>query len=77
MITPLNAFIYARDTVRGRWLEGESIILTNPHLTCEYARDVIKGRWKDAELIISDAHAAWYDAEHIILSGKEGIDVTS
>jgi hypothetical protein len=46
------AFLYALHIVKGRWYEGEQLIMKDPQLACMYARDVIKGRWIEAEKII-------------------------
>ena len=50
---PYATLIYARDAIKGRWIEGEETILNNQILFIyQYARDVIRGRWKEGEEII-------------------------
>ena len=51
---PKEAYLYARDVIKGRWCQAELTIMKVPqyayyyHASC-YARDVIKGRWPEAE----------------------------
>ena len=50
--TAEDAYLYARDVIKGRFLEGEAIIATDPEYAYYYACDGIKGRWLDGELQI-------------------------
>ena len=61
------AYWYAKDIIKGRWLEGESVILKSPDLAFLYARDVIKDRWLEAESIIrTDPYWAYWYARNMI-----------
>jgi len=50
---PYYAYLYARDVIKGRWIEAEEIISTDSECAYYYSRAVIKGRWTEAEDIIS------------------------
>jgi hypothetical protein len=51
--------MYAQEVIKGRWPEGEAVILRDPGTSLRYARDIIKGRWPEAEAIIAtDPHCA-------------------
>jgi len=53
---------YAKNVIRGRWLEAEGIICQSAEWATWYAGYVIKGRWLEAEeVIVKDAELAdWY-----------------
>jgi len=51
-LDPYCACLYARDVIKGRWIEAEKIIMEDPQAIYLYARDVIKDRWLEAEPII-------------------------
>jgi len=38
------SYFYARDVIKGRWIEAEDIIMTESEDSYLYARDVIKGK---------------------------------
>ena len=38
------SYFYARDVIKGRWIEAEDIIMTDSEDSFDYARDVIKGK---------------------------------
>ena len=60
---PDRAYYYARDVIKGRWPEAESVIATDPDRAYYYARYVIKGRWPEAEAtIMTDPAWAYYYA---------------
>jgi len=40
---------YARDLIKGRWVEVEDSIKTSPQYACLYATEVIRGRWIEGE----------------------------
>ena len=69
-MTPEEAFNYARDVIKGRWPEGEPIIMQEPksaYWLYQYARGVIKGRWPEAEpIIMQDPEWAYWYALHVI-----------
>ena len=46
---PLYAQYYAKNTIKGRWLEAEPYILKGGSNIYSYALDVIKGRWPEGE----------------------------
>jgi hypothetical protein len=52
--SPENAYNYALLTVKGRWPEGEEIILQSgkPWVITNYAKNIIKGRWPEGEAAI-------------------------
>jgi hypothetical protein len=58
---------YAKDVIKGRWLEVESVIATQPKTALLYALSVIEGRWPEAEAIIAtDAEATYYYTKDIV-----------
>jgi len=62
-----NAFIYARDVIKGRWSESEAVISKDAKIAYCYVRDVIKSKWPEGEAAISkDAHSSYYYAMDII-----------
>lgn len=54
----IQAFMYAKEVIKGRWPEGEAAILRDPGTSVRYARDIIKGRWPEAEAIIATDRGA-------------------
>jgi hypothetical protein len=85
LVNPKDAFdlyLYARDVIKGRWPEAESILVADPKRAYYYAMDVIKGRWPEAEnTILTDPSIAfmyardvigdrWLEAEPIINTNK-------
>lgn len=62
-----KAYYYARDIIKGRWIEVESFIMKDPTWAHLYSRDVIKGRWLDAEpIIMTDTLMIYYYAKDVI-----------
>jgi hypothetical protein len=57
------ALNYSNYIIKGRWIEAESIIATDPHWAYHYAKDVIKGRWPEAEAVIASdpCWSYWYN----------------
>jgi hypothetical protein len=49
---PMISYYYAKDILKGRYYEMESIIMQDSAYAFNYARNVIKGRWIEAEEII-------------------------
>ena len=80
---PRWAYNYARDIIKGRWLEAEEIIKKDPKWATYYAENIIKGRWIEAEEYIkkdpdwacSYAYiikgSRWIEAEEIIKKDPE------
>ena len=65
--SPEYAYLYARDTIKGRWEEAEPYIMTDCYWAYNYARDIIKGRWFEAEqIIMKDVDSAYRYALHVI-----------
>jgi hypothetical protein len=76
-----KAYIHAHNVIRGRWVEGEPIILLSPWSAFKYAECIIKGPWPEAESIIMTEpqyaacyaeyvlKARWPEAEAIIADG--------
>ncbi|MCK9558040.1 MAG: hypothetical protein M0R50_08390 [Candidatus Cloacimonetes bacterium] len=50
--SPKNAYNYALLQVKGRWPEGEKIILQDAWAILPYAEHIIKGRWPEGEKAI-------------------------
>ena len=77
-----QAFIHARDVVKGRWSEGEATILESSYYPYMYARYVLKERWLEGEAIIMRHELTaylyaeqvikgrWPEGEHIILANR-------
>ena len=64
---PRLALAYAQDIIKGRWPEGEPVILKSAARAVQYASRIIGGRWPEAEPIIAkDPDAASSYAIHII-----------
>jgi hypothetical protein len=60
--TAKNAYLYARDVIKGRWVEGEPIIATDPGWAYMYARYIIKARFPEGEKAIANhpEYVYWY-----------------
>ena len=52
MTDPVPAYRYARDVIKGRWPDAESVIMTSPEWAYGYACDVIKGHWPEAGIVL-------------------------
>lgn len=64
---PKHAYFYAREIIKGRWLEAEPVIMKDMFYNSYYAADIIKGRWIEAEpYIIKDPFYAYRYARNII-----------
>lgn len=61
LLTPNLAYRFASEVLKGRFDEGEPIILQDPHATVAYARNVIGAPWKGAEKIIGTDNEAAYN----------------
>ena len=63
-----SAYCYACYVLKGRWPEGESVIVADPCWAYYYANNVIKGRWPEAEAVIASdptwAHSYAYHVLH-------------
>jgi len=58
---------YAREVLKDRWIEAESIIIKDAEYAYLYARDVLKDRWIEAEsLFMKSAIYAYLYAKIII-----------
>ena len=65
--TAEDAFLYARDVIKGRFPEGEAIIATDPRYAYCYSRDVICGRFENGEsIIIIVPKYAYYYARDVV-----------
>ncbi len=61
------AYYYAKEVIKGRWLEAEEIIGKNPSAAYLYAKEIIKGRWPEAEETISTvAGCAFVYAKEVV-----------
>lgn len=54
--SPMNAYLYARDVIKGRFPEGEAVIAQDPQWAYMYAVYVIKRRWPKCEPAIFQDH---------------------
>ena len=41
---PYWAYYYAKDVIKGRWIEAENIIATDLFYAYHYAKNIIKGK---------------------------------
>jgi hypothetical protein len=70
-IDPYYSFLYAKDIIKGPFIEGgpdlEGIISIDPYYSYVYARDIIKGPFKKGEKVIStDIHHSYHYAVNVI-----------
>jgi hypothetical protein len=56
---PVYAYNYARDVIKGRWLEAEPYIITDTYSAYWYACYVMKERWLEAEPLIKKSEVTW------------------
>lgn len=64
---PKDAFYYARDVIKGRWVEAEEYIKWDPKWAFYYALDVIGDRWVEAEeCIMRDSKCAYKYAYNVL-----------
>jgi len=70
MKDPQWACWYARDIIKGRWLEAEPIIAKSPTWAYNYARDVIKGEWPEAEPFIAKSPTWAYNYARDVIKGR-------
>jgi hypothetical protein len=62
-----HSYLYANDVIKGPWLAGEAIILTNAYYSYLYANDVIKGPWLAGEaIILTNAYYSYHYAMDVI-----------
>ena len=62
-----SAYLYARDVIKGRWIQGEKFIKEHPAWACSYAEEIIKGRFVEAEDVIkTDPVSAFLYARYVI-----------
>jgi hypothetical protein len=57
-------YFYARDNIKGRWIEAENIISTNSYCTYLYAKNVIKGKLPENMHNMMLLHADDYAKEY-------------
>lgn len=50
--SPARAFTYADKVIKGRWPEGEKVILRHAYWAGRYAAEVLHARWPEAEAVI-------------------------
>jgi hypothetical protein len=63
------SYRYARNIIKGKFIEGEKIISTDLKYSYWYAKDVLKGRFEEGEKIITtDPYSSYYYAKEIIKS---------
>ena len=67
---PKLAYYYARDVIKGRWLEAEPTIMKDPQSACNYAYDVIKDRWPQAEPIIMQHPQRAYEYARYVIGDR-------
>lgn len=64
---PFWCYWYAKNVIKGRWEEGENIILLSPFFTLIYCKHIIHGRWEEGENIIcTKPNLSYYYALKII-----------
>jgi len=65
---PTWVYLYARDVIRGRWPEGEAILLDGGERYAtylfHYARDVMARRWEPAEDSLRQNPTVWRAYQH-------------
>jgi hypothetical protein len=63
------SYLYARDLIKGRFIEGEKLIATDLYYSYCYAVQIIKGRWEECEKTIAThpEHSYWY--AHNVIKG--------
>lgn len=62
-----DAYNYAYRIIRGRWKEGESIIMKNPRYAYFYAYHIMGCRWPEAEkYIMKDSEFTYLYAWNVI-----------
>ena len=66
-LSPIHIYFYAKDVIKGRWLEGEEYIKKDSEYAYWYARDIIKNRWLEAEpyILKNPVWTYWYIYEII------------
>lgn len=63
----IQAYKYAANVVKGRWLEGEPIIAKDAYISIFYAKNVIGGRFLEGEKAIAkNGQYAYFYAENVI-----------
>jgi len=56
---PFLLFCYARDVIKGRWIEAESIIAERPELLLPYTENFVKTRWPEMEPQLKKDPCIW------------------
>src|SRR6266851_2864333 len=64
------AYYYAHNVIKGRWPEGEAVIIKDPGYAYWYAHCVIKGRFLEGEAIIATTAHYSYDYACYIINGR-------
>ena len=57
--SPREAYLYALDEIKGRWLEAEPYIMKDTFYALCYSGNVMRERWPDAEPIIMTDSTWW------------------
>ena len=59
---PRWSFMYARDTIKGRWIVGEEAIAKSSYYSFFYAKEIVNGRWPEGEraIMANNTHWHWY-----------------
>jgi hypothetical protein len=71
---PDLAYAYAKNIIKGRWEEGESIIKTDVYSATHYASIILKHRWPEAEpTIMKDGFSAYVYVSSILASDNDWI----
>lgn len=61
------AYLYAKDIIKGRWIDIEPLMMDDPLYMYQYAKYVIKGRWFEAEpYIMKTPDYAYHYAKNVI-----------
>jgi hypothetical protein len=68
-INSYYSYLYARDVIKGRFIEGEKLIARDLYYSYCYAVQIIKGRWEECEKTIAThpEHSYWY--AHNVIKG--------
>jgi len=67
---PYHTYLYAKDVIKGRWMEGEEEIKKDPESAYYYARGVIKGRWLEGEEEIKKDPIWAYNYVREVIKGR-------
>jgi len=64
--SPENAYHYAREVIKGRWVEGEHVIAQDAQWSYNYSRDINDRFVKGEPVIAQSPHWAYYYARNVI-----------